>query len=172
MRYSQIASGFALAMTAVICVNLWHGIAQSAEPKKNKMTRPEIVAEIVDELGDEDILPFVPGIAKFKDDSGRQYYMFKSGDGTMKALEDLDMDFLDSLSARVHQARTLLHTQRIQRQLEQVRSIQNIQNIQKMIHVQTPPKVIMPPRPAPVIPSQPARAYTPPPQPPRKTYER
>ena len=158
-----------ITVPVLICACALSVSARAAEPKKQEMTKAEIVKEIMDDLDDEDVISFVPGIAKFKDDSGRVYYMFKNEDGAMKRLEDLDLDFLDNLSGRVKQAGTILHTQMIQRQLEQVRSMQNIQ---RSYQVQSPPKTVSVPPSPPRAPYQPPKIYTPPPQPQRKVPER
>jgi len=148
-------------------------VPKDAQPKPAgiaNMSKNEIITDIKDALGSEDeILNATPGLKAERDSKGNTFYTYN---GTK--IEDLGKDQLDTLAAKVHQARTRLNTERIERQLETARRIERINAMQTpRTPISSPASVPQPPRlpvGAPLAPRAPSvpRAPSAPPSPPRK----
>ncbi|MDO8536421.1 MAG: hypothetical protein Q7S30_05405 [Candidatus Omnitrophota bacterium] len=138
---------------------------KNAQPKSAgtaAKSKDELIADIINALRSEDeIFNAVPGLKADKDAKGNIFYTYN---GTK--IEDLSKEDAGSLTIKVHQARTRLNTERIQRQLETVRRMERLQRINAPSQTpRTPaaPMTVRTPPPAPVA----ARAPTPPPSTPR-----
>ena len=147
-------------------------------PKKSpidNMDKTELLKKIEEDIknADGEVLAMLPDLTRVKTEDGTESYALKVGDGPTTKLADLDEDTLRKFFARFIHARTIVQTQRIQRQLENnMRNIQNVQNIQRLqesqLQVQKVPQTVTAPPSQPPTPQQPPRIYTPPPAPPRQ----
>ena len=127
-------------------------------------TKEELLGEIKEYLFDEELLGLVPGLGIIKDKVRGDHFTLKLGDEPARMLDDLDKKELVRLRGMVVQARTILQSQRIQRQLDLInRSVQqNVQAAQRAQQLQSQvPKV------PPAAPQTPPQVYIPP-QPPRR----
>ena len=125
--------------------------SQKAKMAKD-MTAQELADGITKALNrSNDVMNYIPGFKKEKDPEGKDYYTYKG-----VALEKMDKEALAALYGRVHQERTRLNTERINRQLATIQQAQQAANIANQasripkVHVPTaqPPKA--PPAPPPV----------------------
>lgn len=134
------------------------GESKQAAPKAKKakdMTAEELAADITDMLDtDDEIMSFVPGLKKEKDQLGNVFYTYMG-----LRLERLPREKLENLFRRVRQERVRLRTERITRQLESIRQAQQAAAIAQQ--ASRIPRVVTPPPQPPRIPSSPAQTQIP-----------
>jgi hypothetical protein len=126
------------------------------------MTAGELAGEIAKTLdGNDEAMDYIQGLKREKGPDGGNLYTY-NGIG----LDKMEKEKLVALLNRIHQERTRLNTERLQKQMESIRQAQQATNAASRaaagsVRAVRPP--VQPPQPAPSV-QQPPR---PPPQPPR-----
>jgi len=133
-------------------------------PKDKEMTKGEMLAELKEDLADNDeVFDAVPGLKASAGQDGNAVYTYEN-----TPLDELSKEDLTKLYSRVRQALVKIRTDRIQRQLERVRRIDMLQRT--AIPPQPPriPAQAQPPRIPAAPPSAPRTTPSPPPAPQRR----
>ncbi|MCX5668445.1 MAG: hypothetical protein NTY34_09145 [Candidatus Omnitrophica bacterium] len=128
-------------------------------PKDKEMTKGEMLAELKEDLADNDeVFDAVPELKVSAGQDGNAVYTYKN-----MALDGLSKEDLAELYGRVRQALVKIRTDRIQRQLETVRRIEMLQKTATPPQLPRIPAEAQPPRIPPAPPSAPRNPPSPPP---------
>lgn len=141
-------------------LELPQAVAAKDMPKDKEVTREEMLAELKEDLSDNDeVLDVIPELRSISGQGGNAMHTYKN-----TPLDDLSKEDMADLYGRVRQALVKIRTDRVQKQLETIRQVNRLQGIT------TPPKTpssLATPSSAPRTPaipvSQPPRISTVPP---------
>jgi uncharacterized phage infection (PIP) family protein YhgE len=134
-------------------------VVSKDQPKDKEKTKEEMLAELKEDLADNDeVFDALPELKTGTDRNGNAVYTYKN-----TALNELSKEDLTNLYDRVRQALVKIRTDRIQRQLE---TINQVERLQRMANTPQPPRIPAQAQPSRIPATQPSVSRTPPSPPP------